>query len=254
MSNLVRLFFDLNKKCFEAIAKIFPQIKNSAWDYHFAQLRDNLSEDFTILDVGGGRSWHLNSERERFRHLRVITVDPSEDQLKHNHDADKKILFAMGTDERLPVEDNSVDIAMSNMVLEHIENNDYTMREIFRVLKPGGKFFSVMPNKFALFAMINQMLPNWLARKILFTFRPETKGSHGFKAYYDRTYYPAMKKLLIKHGFSECEFFFSYHQSFYFAFFLPFGLIALLWDFIMYMFRIKPLCAYLFFAAVKKSS
>ena len=252
MFNPVRWFFSINKKCFHAVAKFFPNTKFDIGRCYHDLARDSLSDGFTVLDVGGGRRWPLQDERKRFQHLRVITLDPSEEQLSYNHDSDEKILFAMGTDARVPLDDNSVDMVMSRMVLEHIENNDYTMREISRVLKPGGKFISVMPNKFALFAMINQMMPSWMARKILFFFLPETKDACGFRAYYDRTYYPAMQKLLVKYGFSQGKFAFSYNQAWYFGFFLPFGIIALVWDFVMYLLNVKPLSAYLCFETTKE--
>lgn len=252
MFNPVRWFIDLNKKCFRYVAKLFPNTKTGIDTYYFGWVRENLADNYTIVDVGGGRGWHLASERRKFTGLKLIAVDPSEEQLRYNKDADEKIIFAMGTDERVPIEDNSADIVTSHMVVEHISNNDYTMREISRILKPGGKFICAIPNKFALFAVINQMLPNWLARKILFTLRPETREGHGFKAYYDRTYYPAMQKLLARYGFVGTKFAFTYNQSIYFAFFLPFGLISLMWDFLMYLFRVKPLCAYLCFITYKK--
>ena len=256
MSNPFRLFIDLNKKCFEVIAKIFPQTKydppHNASAYYTEAVKKNLADGCTILDVGGGRQWEFHEERKRFSNMKVIALDISEEQLRCNHDADEKILFAMGTDERAPLDDNSVDLVTSTMVLEHIENNDYTMREVFRVLKPGGKFISVMPNKFSIFSTINRILPYKLARNILLTLKPDFKGISGFKAYYDRTYYSGMKKLLNKYGFSEIDFGLSYSQSEYFSFFLPFALIVLVWDFIMYMFRIKPLCSYVCFVAVKK--
>lgn len=237
--------------CFNVISKIFPNTKFNISQEYYRRVSSSLREGYTILDVGGGRHWQFQGERKRFHSLRVIALDPSEEQLSYNHDADEKILFAMGTDERAPIDDNSVDMVTSHMVLEHISNNDYTMREVFRILKPGGKFISAMPNKFALYALINQMMPTWLARKILFFFIPESKGACGFKAYYDRTYYPAMKKLLKQYGFKDIEFAFCYHESGYFAFFLPFGLIALLFDFVMYLFGVKPLCGYFCFTAHK---
>lgn len=119
----VRCFINLNKRCFNVIAKIFPQTHS----------RDN------------GKSWHLQDERKRFHHIKVIALDPSEEQLKNNHDADEKILFAMGRDSRAPLDDASLDIVTSHMVLEHIPNNDFTMREISRILNPIGKFISAIP-------------------------------------------------------------------------------------------------------------
>ena len=252
MSNPLRWFIDLNKKCFSYIEKLFPNTIESG-RYYYSWIKDSLTDNCTLIDIGGGRNWYLASERSKYKGLKLIVVDPSEEELSYNHDADEKVIFAMGTEEKAPIDDNTADIVTANMVLEHISNNDYTMRDINRILKPGGKFIAVMPNKFALFALINQMIPNWLLRKIMFSIMPETEGTHGFKTYYDRTYYPAMQKLLTRYGFVNTKFEFTYYQSSYFAFFLPFGIISLIWDFLMYLFRIRPLCAHLCFMTYKKS-
>jgi SAM-dependent methyltransferase len=42
--------------------------------------------------------------------------------------------------EELPVEDNSVDVVISNGVLNLTPDKEAVMREVFRVLKPGGRF------------------------------------------------------------------------------------------------------------------
>jgi ubiquinone/menaquinone biosynthesis C-methylase UbiE len=42
--------------------------------------------------------------------------------------------------ERLPFDDNAFDVVVGHAVLHHIPDLDQTMREILRVLKPGGRF------------------------------------------------------------------------------------------------------------------
>ena len=251
MFNPVRWFFDVNKKCFRAISQIFPNTKFSIDKYYREQVIKSLADGCTVVDVGGGKTWQFQEERTRFKGLKVIAVDISAEELSYNNDADEKIVFAMGTDEHLPIVDNSVDLVTSHMVLEHISNNDLTIREVSRILKSGGKFISVMPNKFALFAIINQILPHKFAQKLLFAINPAAKQSQDFKAYYHKTYYPALYKLLIKHGFTRINFAFTYSQSGYFGFFVPFALVSLMWDFLMYAFGITPLCAYICFTAEK---
>jgi SAM-dependent methyltransferase len=47
--------------------------------------------------------------------------------------------------EDLPFIDNSVDCVVSIAVLEHLQNPEIVIKEVFRILKPGGMIISVVP-------------------------------------------------------------------------------------------------------------
>jgi len=58
----------------------------------------------------------------------------------------KKIILYDG--DTIPYPDNSFDTIISNCVLEHIPNIGFSLKEIYRVLKPGGYFLtSVMTDQ-----------------------------------------------------------------------------------------------------------
>ena len=48
--------------------------------------------------------------------------------------------FLKGTLEEIPLPDDSVDVIISNCVINLAADKDRVLREAFRVLKPGGKF------------------------------------------------------------------------------------------------------------------
>lgn len=53
--------------------------------------------------------------------------------------------FQADFDEGLPLPDATADIAICSHVLEHLPRPDFTMREIFRILKPGGLLLVGVP-------------------------------------------------------------------------------------------------------------
>jgi ubiquinone/menaquinone biosynthesis C-methylase UbiE len=55
--------------------------------------------------------------------------------------------FVLVKDESLPFEDTSFDIAISNFIGEHTPNQLLHLKEIRRVLKPGGICYFAMPNR-----------------------------------------------------------------------------------------------------------
>ena len=98
-----------------------------------------------VLDLGSGAGFDcFLAARKVGPSGRVIGVDMTDAMLeKARANAEKTGLhnldFRKGEIESLPVEDNSIDVVISNCVLNLVPDKDEAFREIRRVLKPGGR-------------------------------------------------------------------------------------------------------------------
>lgn len=105
-----------------------------------------LQEGESVLDLGCGAGFDaLQAALEVGEAGRVIGIDMTVAMLEKARAAAaelglKNTEFREGFIETLPVEDASIDIVISNGVLNLTPDKEAAAREIFRVLKPGGRF------------------------------------------------------------------------------------------------------------------
>jgi SAM-dependent methyltransferase len=99
----------------------------------------------TVLDLGSGAGFDCFLAARRVGPSgRVIGVDMT-DAMLHKARANAEqagfsnVEFREGDIEALPVDDSSVDVVISNCVLNLVPDKDRAFREIHRVLKPGGR-------------------------------------------------------------------------------------------------------------------
>ena len=100
----------------------------------------------TVLDLGsGGGIDVLLSARRVGPTGKACGLDMTDDMLALARENQKKagidnVEFLKGEIENIPLPDNSVDVIISNCVINLSADKDRVLREAFRVLKPGGRF------------------------------------------------------------------------------------------------------------------
>ncbi len=110
----------------------------------------DIKEGETIVDLGaGGGIDCFIAAKKLGRKGKVIGIDMTDEMVeKATINAEKvaKVLgynvveFRKGNIMELPVESNSVDLVISNCVINLTEDKTKVLDEIFRILKPGGRF------------------------------------------------------------------------------------------------------------------
>jgi arsenite methyltransferase len=105
-----------------------------------------LHEGETVLDLGsGGGIDVLLSARRVGPAGKVYGLDMTDDMLALANENKRKagaqnVEFLKGEIENIPLPDNSVDVIISNCVINLSADKPRVLREAFRVLKPGGRF------------------------------------------------------------------------------------------------------------------
>ncbi len=105
-----------------------------------------LKQGETVLDLGsGGGIDVLLSARRVGPTGKAYGLDMTDEMLALARENQKKagaenVEFLKGEIEHIPLPDNSVDVIISNCVINLSADKDQVIREAFRVLKPGGRF------------------------------------------------------------------------------------------------------------------
>jgi SAM-dependent methyltransferase len=105
-----------------------------------------LNSGEVVLDLGsGGGIDVLLSARRVGPTGKAYGLDMTDDMLALARENQRKagienVEFLKGGIEHIPLPDNSVDVIISNCVINLSGDKDQVLREAFRVLKPGGRF------------------------------------------------------------------------------------------------------------------
>jgi len=105
----------------------------------------SLKEGEIVLDLGSGAGFDCFLAADRVgENGRVIGVDMTPEMVEKARENARKsnyanVEFRLGEIENLPVADNSVDIVISNCVINLAPDKGKVFSEAFRALKPGGR-------------------------------------------------------------------------------------------------------------------
>lgn len=144
------------------------------------------SQSTTIVDVGCGRGSGADGRAEVFHDLRGsdrrvigIDVDPAGET---NPMLDE---FRMiGEDLRWPLDDGSVDLAVSDFTLEHVDDPWAFVRELTRVLRPGGAMVARTVSRYSLLSVSARAVPNTRHVDVLAELQPERQQRDVFPTRY----------------------------------------------------------------------
>ena len=121
---------------------------------HSAVLRQAASrcKPAMVLDIGCGSGRLLRKVHDSWPQAHLCGVDPAQGMLSVARQLTSEARFFMGSAEALPLSDASVDLALSTISFHHWQDQAAGVREVARVLRPGGSFL-----------LADFTFPTWLA-------------------------------------------------------------------------------------------
>ncbi|RIL11941.1 MAG: hypothetical protein DCC75_01380 [Proteobacteria bacterium] len=123
--------------------KVLYPYCESRWDNRLfvTMLARVLPAHSVVLDLGAGAGIYPEFDFRRMSD-RVCGIDPALEVLKNPYLTEARI----GKGESIPYPDKTFDVVIATNVLEHLENPEIVLCEVFRVLKSGGLFVLKTPN------------------------------------------------------------------------------------------------------------
>jgi 2-polyprenyl-3-methyl-5-hydroxy-6-metoxy-1,4-benzoquinol methylase len=175
----------------------------------FGRVKALARPEMTVLDVGCGRGAVADRlEENAWEQCRIlkgyckkvigIDVDPAGHQ---NPLIDE---FRPIEGQRWPIESTSIDLLISDAVLEHVENPDIFFAECERVVRPGGYVCFRTPNRWSYVAIGASIIPNRFHAKVVGRLQPGRQAKDVFPTFYRANTIRSLRRLMKKHSFEGC--------------------------------------------------
>lgn len=176
----------------------------------YTRVRALLESSSTVLDIGCGRGAYADDPipmRRDIRSLRgtcrkLIGIDVN-GAAQANPFVDEFYLISSG--EPWPIEDASIDLAICDFVLEHVEFPEAFFSECRRVLKPGGYLCMRTTNALSYFGLAARLIPTIAhAAVIQKIYARPRKKEDVFPTRYRCNTVRVVRRMLDRHGFKHC--------------------------------------------------
>lgn len=188
--------------------RFYPDASRSGTLFFYGWMRRTLVPPFRVLSLGAGPGDPTGTEEFDIRDMRSAMGKV------HGCDPDPKVLnnaqldhaMVMEAPPHIPFPDGMFDLVYSDYVLEHVEHPEGFLKEVFRVLKPGGSFFFRTPNVWHYVSITALVLPHWAHERLANKARRlGADAHHPYPTYYRMNTRRKLRRLCTGAGLSNLE-------------------------------------------------
>lgn len=171
----------------------------------YSRVQSLLPKTGVVCDIGCGRGTAAADRveyRRRLRDLRGperIVIGLDMDPVAQSNPLINHFVLYDGC--KLPLNDQSVDIVVSDFVIEHLANPRAYFAEIGRILKLGGRLCVRTPNVRSYFGLSVKLLPQRVKHQVLRSVEPDREAHDVFPALYRCNTHRALVRDLSSAGF-----------------------------------------------------
>jgi 2-polyprenyl-6-hydroxyphenyl methylase / 3-demethylubiquinone-9 3-methyltransferase len=144
-----------------ALLRAESKIK-TPWIYE--RILNLASKDVKVLDVGCGAGFLANDLARKGLSVTGVDLSPESVKVAAAHDETNSVRYEVADAARLPYPDQSFDVVTAMDFLEHVEDPAAIIKEMGRVLKPGGLFFYHTFNRNFLCWLVVIKMVEWIVK------------------------------------------------------------------------------------------
>ncbi|UCC38174.1 MAG: methyltransferase domain-containing protein [Candidatus Aminicenantes bacterium] len=158
-----------SKKYFDEVARKWDEMQQSFFSEEVREKAFSIAgvkAGEIAADIGAGTGFVTEGLMQKG--LEVIAVDQSEamlDEMRKKFADAKGVEYRTGEAEKLPIQDDSVDYAFANMYLHHVELPLDAIKEMARILKPGGRLVITDMDEHKFDFLIKEHHDRWMGFK-----------------------------------------------------------------------------------------